>query len=118
MSDSETQPPENTLEAALEYMDRKADERNLPDLHPQGAAAVRIASLLLLAHKWQGEALHTLAAKTSTKYINATRFLLAALHTPDEGDRCARIFGFQDAPAMLLWLVGHESVFASEDERT
>ena len=26
MSDSETQPPENTLEAALEYMERKADE--------------------------------------------------------------------------------------------
>ena len=54
MSDSETQPPENTLEAALEYMERKADEWNLPALHAQGAAAVRIATLLMLADKWQG----------------------------------------------------------------
>ena len=117
MSDSETQPPENTLEAALEYMERKADEWNLPDLHAQGAAAVRIATLLMLADKWQGETLHTLAAQVATKYVNATRFLLAVLDSPDEGDRCAKMFGFQDGPAMFLWLVGHESVATSEDER-
>lgn len=63
MSDSETQPPENTPEATyqamLEYMERKADEWNLPDLHAQGAAAVRIATLLMLVDKWQGKTLHT-----------------------------------------------------------
>ena len=116
MGDSETQPPENTLEAALEYMERKADEWNLPALHAQGAAAVRIATLLMLADKWQGETLHTLAAQVATKYVNATRFLLAVLNSPDEGDRCAKMFGFQDAPAMYLWLVSHKSVAASEDE--
>ena len=42
-------------------MERKADEWNLPDLHAQGAAAVRIATLLMLADKWQGKTLHTLA---------------------------------------------------------
>ena len=117
MSDSETQPPENTLEAALEYMERKAGEWNLPKLHTQSAAAVRITMLLNLLDKWQGATLHTLAAQTATKYVNATRFVLAVLDSPDEGDRCAKMFGFEDAHAMLLWLIGNDSVAASEDER-